>query len=108
MQSTVCIHLPHMGWQAWEKPGASGRVKLARAFGKRVRILELPAGFDEQAWCDKGHQGLVLEGQFTVTLETGDEYTCRKDDAFVIPDRVRHRSRGSQAEPTVVFVVDEL
>jgi hypothetical protein len=108
MSSSVCINLPGMGWEAWEKPGAVGRVKLARAFGKRVRVLELPAGFDEQTWCDRGHQGLVLQGEFTVTLETGDEFVCRQDDAFVIPDQVKHRSRGTRDRKTVVFVVDEL
>lgn len=106
--ASVRINLPEMKWQAWSKPGATGRVKMTRAFGKRVRVLELPPGFDEETWCDKGHQGFVLKGEFTVTLETGAEYTCKKDDAFVIPDKIRHRSRGTKSEATIVFVVDEL
>ncbi|WFU44601.1 hypothetical protein QA640_20415 [Bradyrhizobium sp. CB82] len=107
-RSPVRINLPEISWDKWSKPGADGRVKLARAFGKRVRILELPKGFDEQNWCDKGHQGFVLEGEFTISFETGDEFTCKQNDAFVIPDNIRHRSRGAASGQTVVFVVDEL
>lgn len=96
-QSTVRINLPEMSWDKWVKPGADGRVKLARAFGKRVRILELPEGFDEQNWCDKGHQGFVLEGEFTISFETGDEFTCKQNDAFVIPDNSRPSSPARAA-----------
>ena len=105
---SVGIPLSKTDWEAWVKPGAMGRVKLARVFGKRVRILELPEGFDEENWCEKGHQGYVLKGSFTITFETGDEFVCEEGDAFVIPDDIKHRSRGTKDGQTVVFVVDEM
>lgn len=94
-------------WQAWSKPGADGRVKIFRSNGKRIRILELPPGFNEEKWCLAGHQGYVLEGCFTILFEE-HSYDCRPGMAFSIPDGIPHRSRGTAHEKTVVFVVDEV
>lgn len=103
----VVIDLEGADWQAWSKPGANGRVKLFKSNGKRLRLLELPAGFDEQHWCTVGHQGYVLEGSFTIIFDDG-AYQCRPGMAFSIPDGVRHRSKGAADSRTLVFVVDAM
>ncbi len=92
-------------WQTWSKPGANGRVKLFKSNGKRIRILELPPGFNEEKWCLAGHQGYVIKGCFTILFEDRS-FDCRPGMAFSIPDGVPHRSRGMKDEETVVFVVD--
>ena len=93
-------------WESWAKPGANGRVKIFHSNGKRMRLLELPPGFDEEHWCLVGHQGYVLEGNFTIIFDD-QSIDCRPGAAFSIPDGVRHRSRGSAEGRTLVFVVDE-
>ncbi len=103
----VNIDFEKIEWQKWEKPGAIGRVKLAYTNGKRVRLLELPAGFNEEKWCKIGHQGYVLSGKFTIQFKDGT-FDCAPGSAFVIPDDVEHRSRGLDNEKTVVYVVDEV
>ncbi|WP_182282878.1 cupin domain-containing protein [Comamonas testosteroni] len=92
-------------WESWSKPGANGRVKIFNSNGKRLRLLELPAGFDEQHWCLIGHQGYVLEGCFTIIFDDAS-FDCCPGMAFSIPDGVRHRSKGTQEGRTLVFVVD--
>ncbi|WDD95460.1 cupin domain-containing protein [Burkholderia sp. FERM BP-3421] len=92
-------------WERWTKPGADGRVKIFYSNGKRLRLLELPPGFDEQHWCLVGHQGYVLEGRFTIIFDD-QTFDCHPGAAFSIPDGVRHRSRGAVDGRTLVFVVD--
>lgn len=93
-------------WMKWSKPGADGRVKVFNSNGKRLRLLELPAGFDEQHLCVIGHQGYVLTGSFTIIID-GSEHKCRPGNLFSIPHGIPHRSRGDENEVTTVFVVDD-
>lgn len=102
----VAFDTEHAPWESWTKPGANGRVKIFHSNGKRLRLLELPPGFDEEHWCLVGHQGYVLEGNFTIVFDD-QAIECRPGAAFSIPHGVRHRSRGSAEGRTLVFVVDE-
>ena len=103
----VGIDFPATEWEKWDKPGAEGRVKIAYVGGQRLRLLELPAGFDEHHWCLRGHTGYVLRGEFTIHFRDRS-VPCRPGMGFVIPDDEEHRSQGSADEPTVVFVVDRV
>ncbi|WP_269584439.1 cupin domain-containing protein [Roseibium sp. Sym1] len=103
----VTLSLEDTPWATWSKPGADGRVKLFKSNGKRIRLLELPPGFEEENWCLAGHQGYVLKGNFTIIFDD-QSFECRPDMAFSIPDGVRHRSRGSTDSETLVFVVDDV
>ncbi|RZU53885.1 cupin domain [Krasilnikovia cinnamomea] len=103
----VGIDFPNAEWETWHKPGADGRVKIAYVGGQRLRLLELPAGFDEHEWCVRGHSGYVLQGEFTIHFRDRS-VPCRPGMAFVIPDDDEHRSQGSNDEPTVVFVIDRV
>lgn len=102
---SVAIPFPDIDWQNWDKPGAVGRVKIGLTQGKRFRLLELPPGFDEEHLCLRGHDGFVLEGEFSIIFEDR-EVRCAPGMAFCIPDGDPHRSRGSVDGPTVVVVVD--
>ncbi|MBQ0891738.1 cupin domain-containing protein [Micromonospora purpureochromogenes] len=103
----VGIDFPGAEWEKWNKPGAEGRVKIAYVGGRRLRLLELPPGFDEHEWCLRGHTGYVLQGEFTIHFKDRS-VPCRPGMGFVIPDDEEHRSQGSHGEPTVVFVIDEV
>lgn len=103
---TVSFDTTKEPWTAWSKPGANGRVKTFHSNGKRLRLLELPPGFDEEHWCLVGHQGYVLEGRFTIIFDD-TSFDCSPGMAFSIPDGVRHRSKGHADGRTLVFVVDD-
>ncbi|MFD0588651.1 AraC family ligand binding domain-containing protein [Paenibacillus sp. GCM10027627] len=100
------IDFPNMEWTTWEKPGANGRVKMCFVGNKRLRLLELPPGFNEENWCSKGHIGYVLQGEFTIHY-SDRQVACSPGMGFVIPDGDPHRSQGMLEGPTVVFVIDE-
>lgn len=101
------IDFPNMEWTSWEKPGANGRVKISYIGNKRLRLLELPPGFNEEHWCLKGHVGYVLQGEFTIHYEDR-KVSCSPGMGFVIPDGDPHRSQGMEGNPTLVFVLDEM
>ncbi|AYA15074.1 cupin domain-containing protein [Streptomyces alfalfae] len=103
----VGIDFDAIPWEKWHKPGADGRVKIAYTQGMRARLMELPAGFDEQEWCTRGHQGYVLQGEFTIHFDDRS-VPCRPGMGFLIPGEERHRSQGAEGEPTVVFVIDQV
>lgn len=103
----VGIDFASIPWEKWHKPGADGRVKIAYTGGLRVRLMELPAGFNEEEWCERGHQGYVLQGEFTIHFDNRS-VPCRPGMGFVIPGDERHRSQGSDNEPTVVYVIDQV
>lgn len=103
----VGIDFDTIPWEKWHKPGADGRVKIARTQGLRVRLMELPAGFNEEEWCTRGHQGYVLQGEFTIHFDDRS-VPCRPGMGFIIPGDERHRSQGADGEPTVVYVIDEV
>lgn len=105
-EQIVGLDFPDIPWEDWKKPGVEGRVKIAYVGDKRIRILELPAGFQEKNWCERGHIGYVLQGQFTIEFKDR-EVTCGPGMAFVIPTDP-HRSRGLPGDPTTVFVVDDI
>jgi len=92
-------------WAIWSKAGANGRVKEFISNSKRLRILELPAGFNEEEACLIGHQGLVLTGNFIISVD-GEDHKCCPGDFFSIPDGIPHKSRCDGNEITKVFVVD--
>jgi mannose-6-phosphate isomerase-like protein (cupin superfamily) len=103
----VGIDFEALPWEKSLKAGAHGRVKTAHTQGFRIRLLELPVGFDEQEWCTRGHQGYVLRGEFTIHFDDRS-VACRPGMGFVIPGAERHRSSGSGTEETVVYVIDEV
>jgi hypothetical protein len=103
----VVFNLDQAEWEAWSKPGANGRVKIFKSNGKRIRMLELPAGFSEENWCTIGHQGYVIKGCFTIHFDD-KSFDCKPGMAFSIPDGIRHRSQGADDSQTVVFVVDSI
>jgi len=94
-------------WELWEKSGANGVVKSFISNNKRLRLLELPAGFNEKTECLNGHQGYVISGYFTIILGES-EFRCKPGDFFSIPDGIPHRSRGDGTQKTKVFVVDDV
>jgi quercetin dioxygenase-like cupin family protein len=93
-----------LAWDGWASDVAA-RIKAEQADGRRVRLIELGPGFVEPQWCEKGHAGYVVSGQYVTDLD-GDMWTLRAGQGFILPPGTRHRSRNTGAMPAIVFVVD--
>lgn len=93
-----------LAWDGWASD-VPARIKAAQAQGQRVRLIELGPGFVEPQWCEKGHAGYVVSGQYVTDLD-GDTWTLHAGQGFILPAGTRHRSRNTGAMPAIVFVVD--
>jgi hypothetical protein len=59
----------------------------------RVRIVEYPAGYLADHWCQKGHIVHCLEGEFVSELESGEKFSLRKGMSYIVSDNLSsHRS----------------
>jgi quercetin dioxygenase-like cupin family protein len=93
-----------LAWDGWASE-VPARIKVAQAGGQRLRLLELGPGFIEPEWCEKGHVGYVVSGQYVTDLDDG-MWTMHAGQGFILPTGTRHRSRNTGALPAIVFVVD--
>lgn len=90
----------------WESPMAGLRFKAESSGGRRLRMVEYTPAM-ELHWCDKGHIGYVLEGEFEIKFDSGVE-TYRPGDGVFIPAGKEHRHMGRALTDVVrvVFVED--
>ena len=69
-----------------------------------VTWIEFAPGFEDPAWCVRGHAGLVVRGAFALELEQGRE-TFHEGEAFWLDPGTRHRALNPGATPVVLFLV---
>lgn len=74
--------------------------------GKRVRLVEYTPTMPVH-WCEKGHYGLILEGEMEIEFDHG-MLLFKQGDGVFIPDGAahRHRARVLTDVVRVIFVED--
>ncbi len=90
----------------WESPIAGMRQKAFRDGGKQIRLVEYTREM-EPHWCEKGHYGYLLEGDFEIEYES-EKAVYRPGDGIFIPSGPEHRHKGITLTDTVrvIFVED--
>jgi quercetin dioxygenase-like cupin family protein len=91
----------------WQSPGPDARFKAAAEDGKRMRLMELDKGFQDQIWCEAGHVGYVLEGE--MEIDFGGEVTRFKTgDGIYIPGGRQHKHKAHVMSDKVrVILIEE-
>ena len=91
---------------SWESPMDGLRFKAEGHGGRRLRLVEYTKDM-EPHWCDRGHIGYILEGEFEITFDAGIE-VFKSGDGVFIPAGKAHRHMGKTLTDTVraVFVED--
>lgn len=85
-------------WTTIEKVETKGETGIALAQsvqfeGLEIRLVEYSSGYLADHWCQKGHIVHCLDGEFTSELSTGENFTLRKGQTFVVSDELSsHRS----------------
>jgi hypothetical protein len=92
----------------WTAPTPGLRVKRSSRGGKVLRLVEFTSGYDDQAWCEDGHTGYVLEGDLTFAYDDGS-IAHAAGDAFQIEDGPadRHRTCIAPGERALVLLVED-
>ncbi len=97
-------------WERIERvahPGATGTAywRTFQQGNLRVRMVEYSPGYLADHWCEKGHVLLVLMGELTTELASGESYVMRPGQSYQVADGAApHRSRT--AGGALLFVVD--
>lgn len=92
--------------RAWESPMAGVRSKTWRQGGRQIRLVEYRPQM-EPHWCERGHYGCILEGEFEIGFP--DRIVVfRAGDGVAIPAGAahRHRARVVSAMVRALFVED--
>lgn len=90
---------------AWESPIPGMRQKKIERDGKRLRLVEYSKEM-EPHWCEKGHIGYVLGGEFEIRYDAVTHVYGRGDGVF-IPTGREHRHMGTVLSDTVLVVFVE-
>lgn len=71
----------------------------------RVRMVEYTPGYVADHWCRKGHVLLVIRGELTTVLDTGESVVLSEGQSYqVADDSTAHRS--STETGATLFIVD--
>ena len=90
----------------WEAPIKGLRARKKKQGGKQLRLVEYSKDM-EPHWCEKGHVGYVLEGQFEIRFEK-DVIIFNRGDGIIIPSGEQHKHMGRVLSDAVrvIFVED--
>lgn len=91
---------------AWESPMKGLRFKAFRMKDKQLRLVEYTQEM-EHHWCEKGHYGYVLKGQFEIEYPN-QTVLYNPGDGIFIPDGPEHKHMGKPKTEMVrvIFVED--
>jgi quercetin dioxygenase-like cupin family protein len=91
----------------WQEGLPGARFKAYGDGRKRMRLLELSAGFVEPDWCDKGHAGIVLAGELEIDFD-GRVVRYGEGDGILIPAGASARHKARPLTPSVrLFLVED-
>ena len=89
----------------WESPMPGTRSKVCLHGDTQLRLVEYTPEMPAH-WCEKGHIGCVLDGQFEITFPDGVSLFGPGDGIF-IPAGHEHRHMGRALSPVVQVVFVE-
>jgi len=91
----------------WESPMEGLRFKAYRKDGRQLRLVEYTRDM-ELHWCDKGHYGYILDGQFEIKYED-ETVIYNPGDGVFIPSGEEHKHMGRVLSDVVrVIFVEEI
>ena len=92
----------------WQDGIRGARFKVHHDGNRQVRLLELTSEFVEPDWCEKGHTGLVLEGELEVDFR-GRLVRYPEGSALIIPAGAANGHKAhSLTATTQLFLVEDI
>ena len=91
----------------WQQVSEVAKQKLIDNGEKRVRLLQLQAGFQEQEWCQRGHTGFILHGTLEVEFQDDRVESYSQGDPFLLSAGEPHKARVSTGK-VQLFLVDDV
>ncbi len=90
----------------WVEPIEGVKQKIYKYNGKQLRLViytkEMPPH-----WCENGHYGIILEGEFEIEFQNETQIYKSGDGVFIPPgEEHKHRARVLSKSVKVLFVED--
>ena len=103
-----------INWDQIEKtthPGETGISywQTLQLEGLRIRKVIYSKGYIADHWCKKGHIVHCLKGSFISELETGEQFSLKAGDTYVVSDNLSsHRSLSTDGVELLIIDGDFL
>ena len=93
----------------WTSGGPGVRAKTAVRRGRRARLVEFSEGFVEPGWCTSGHEGQVLEGEFTLRFKSGGGLRLKHGDVVLIAagEEYAHKPEMQPGERALLLLFED-
>ena len=92
----------------WQSPIHGVRFKAFCSGNKQLRLVEFTSEFVEPDWCEKGHIGLVIQGELEIDFY-GSVVRYPQGSGVYIPAGSATAHKGRSVTPTVLlFLVEEI
>jgi quercetin dioxygenase-like cupin family protein len=91
----------------WQQVSDLARQKLIDNGEKRVRLLDLHAGFQEPEWCKRGHTGYIIDGTLHIEFDGGRVQSYAAGEPLLISSGQSHKARVIEGR-VQLFLVDEV
>lgn len=90
----------------WEFPIEGVKYKKYNYNNKQMRLIEYTKEMPPH-WCEKGHYGMILEGEMEIEYPN-EKIIYKKGDGVFIPDGAEHRHKGRVLTESVkvIFIED--
>ena len=91
----------------WNNTAKGMRTKLFVNGNQQVRLVEFSEGFVEHDWCQKGHAGYVLDGEFSINY-SGIFEKYKKGDILFIPkgEQSKHKAILNKGEKVTLLLFE--
>ena len=91
----------------WQTGIQGARFKVFVRNGTQLRLLELSSEFVEADWCEKGHMGLVINGELEIDFRGRRVRYPQGSALFIPPGAANGHKARSVAAVTQLFLVEE-
>ncbi len=89
----------------WEEPIKGVKSKIYKYGNKQLRLVvytkEMPPH-----WCEKGHYGLILDGEFEIEFQN-ERQIYKSGDGVFIPSGEKHKHKGNALSESVKVIFVE-
>ena len=91
----------------WNNTAIGMRTKLFINGNQQLRLVEFSEGFVEYDWCQKGHAGYVLDGEFSINY-SGLIEKYKKGDIIFIPkgEKSKHKAILNKNEKVTLLLFE--
>ena len=92
----------------WQDALPGARFKAYREGARQLRLLELTPEFIEPQWCERGHVGIVLEGELEIDFQ-GRVVNYPEGSGIFVPAGASgaHKARAVSSV-VLLFLVEEI